>query len=269
MCTISWEFFPCTESIASRESSLNHNGDNMRAGAEKSIPMGYRVYFNRDEQKTRPRAALPSEFLTKGVRFICPIDPQGGGTWCATNEYGFTFALLNFYQGRFPKGKLRSRGELVKNAAQFNRVEHVEQYLASVDLNKYPPFSFLIFSPFSTSVSLLRWTGKSLEASIQESPLISSAKYFERVRESRLNLYQATLYRDGEYTPTKSDFIALHKSHEPERSAYSMCMHRDEAQTVSFSCVEVAGECAEYWYSDGPPCEAPLGKVASLRLANA
>lgn len=257
MCTISWEFLGASEGI-----------QNEVRGTNDPI-IGYRVYFNRDEQITRPQAELPREFIENNIRYICPIDPQGGGTWCAVNEFGYTFALLNFYQGRLPKGKLRSRGELVKNAALLRSKEAVEEYLSSLDLQKYPPFSLLVFSPSEVKsglVTLLRWTGKTLEKSEQDSPLISSALYFDDVSASRLQQYHTQISSRTDEPAELKDFIALHKSHEPEKSAYSMCMHRDDAKTVSFSYVEVVGRNITYWYSDGSPCEAPLEKAASLKL---
>ena len=46
----------------------------------------------------------------------------------------------------------------------------------------------------------------------------------------------------------------FHTSHAPIPSAYSPCMHRDNADTVSFSLVTVADGVIEFAYLPMPPC---------------
>ena len=48
----------------------------------------------------------------------------------------------------------------------------------------------------------------------------------------------------------------LHSSHDPEPGAYSVCMHRDDAVTVSMTLVEVSGDTATMRYHDGSPCQS-------------
>ena len=221
---------------------------------------GYDVFFNRDEQISRPRAMPPEVKTINQVRGIMPVDPQGGGTWIAVNHFGCTFALLNYYQGRMPKGKLLSRGGIIPALLAVNSVDQVVDILAQANLNKYAPFSLLFFSLRKVSdagegkIPMFRWTGKELVREDTTSPLISSAINYESVLEQRLSLYKSQIQgRSGGATPT--DFYRLHQSHEPEKSAYSVCMHRQDAKTVSLSHIAVV-ETITFNYIDGYPCES-------------
>lgn len=231
-------------------------------------PKGYCVFFNRDEQITRPRAVPPAVFAGNEVRFIMPVDPQGGGAWFAVNELGLTFALLNYYQGRLPKGRLISRGQIVKQCSDFVDSSQVKAHVDSLNLARYAPFSLLVFAPHAAvgaRITMLRWDGKSLVEHIPMCPLISSAMRYDEVHESRLKVYDQLIGGKGDGDVCVSDFVRLHSSHLPERSALSVCMHRHDAQTVSFSQVEVTEEVVRYLYSDGAPCENPLREFARLQ----
>ena len=61
--------------------------------------------------------------------------------------------------------------------------------------------------------------------------LTSSSFDSEEVRRSRQEEYSHV--HDGE------GLFAFHRSHAPARSAYSTCMHRADAETVSFSWIQV------------------------------
>lgn len=241
---------------------------------------GYHVFFNRDEQQARPLAIPPCVKVESEIQTIMPIDPEGNGTWCAVNEYGFTFALLNFYQGRLPKGRLISRGKLVRACAGFDSIEKSLSYLRDQNHTKVAPYSLLCFSPsncndrsgaasLSASVRMIRWDGKTLtdteQSGDQKGPLMSSSVDYEQVFASRLNVYHEMIGSKSDSESLVSDFLRLHASHLPERSAHSICMHRDVAHTVSFSHVEVGVSEIKFSYSNGAPCETGVGKVASLK----
>ncbi len=236
----------------------------------------YTVFFNRDESVLRPIAIPPAIYQTQketgNVKHIMPVDPQGQGSWIVTNEFGFTFALLNFYQGKLPKGRLRSRGEIVKLAASVTSNDEAENFIDSLDLNRYAPFSLLIFKPDLLraeekfpAVDLCRWDGKSLNLEKKSSPHFSSAVEFEKVCKDRLEFYKKEIL---DKNATELELKYFHLSHFPEKSRYSICMHREEARTVSFSQVEVTLKEINFYYTDGAPCESPLEKSAILALAN-
>jgi len=58
----------------------------------------------------------------------------------------------------------------------------------------------------------------------------------------------------------------LHRSHLPERGPFSICMHRSDAATVSYTEVAVSGQRATMRYKLGPYCSngAMVTKTISL-----
>ena len=250
---------------------------------------GYEIFFNRDEQKTRQQALPPTLQQANETRCIMPIDPEGNGTWISVNEYGVSFALLNYYQGRLPKGRLKSRGQLVRSLAHIRTMSDLMLHFDEIKLDCFAPFSLLCFPNFRgftdwNKIPMMRWTGKELVSLRQESPLISSSFEFSQVYEERQNTYDKIIAPVMDYADEtdlgvcrserrniclqkkRDAFYRLHASHKPRASAYSICMHRDDAQTVSFSHIEVKENEIRFHYSDGAPCEAPVFERASLSM---
>lgn len=58
---------------------------------------------------------------------------------------------------------------------------------------------------------------------------------------------------------------AFHRSHVPQAGYLSVCMHRDDANTVSFTHLKVTTDVMEMVYVDGSPCEG--GEQTSTVLA--
>lgn len=215
---------------------------------------GYQVFFNRDEQKSRAQAVPPTPFCHQGVEYLMPVDPDGGGSWIATNEHGQSICLLNYYQGNVPKGVLTSRGLLVKSLAAFQNYAQVDEYLQSIDLKSFAPFSLLIFEPDLTrhhsTVKGVCWTGQSLVYIRPNPPLISSSVDYQKAFELRSECYQA-------YTSTHANvdqLLEFHASHIPSKGHLSTCMHRKDAHTVSFTHILVTSSEKGMSYHPGSPC---------------
>ena len=78
----------------------------------------YEVFFNRDERKTREKAEPPRLHTAGEVRFLAPIDPEGGGTWMLVNEKQLLVCLLNrWHEDQEGFEPVRSRGQLVMEMA--------------------------------------------------------------------------------------------------------------------------------------------------------
>lgn len=217
----------------------------------------YHVFFNRDEQKNRPRAIAPSSMLQDGVQVLMPVDPQGQGSWISVNQYGATFALLNYYQGSRPKGQLNSRGQIIRDISGMRSFAEVSAFIEKLRLTDFAPFSLVCFFAGDSSFerTVLRWSGKQSERLLCRSPLISSGVEFDAVNRQRMACYEQYMSAEAA-TPelTVSRFRHMHASHLPRASAYSICMHRADAHTVSFSQVSVLDDQAHFIYKDGAPC---------------
>ncbi|WP_394208877.1 NRDE family protein [Enterovibrio calviensis] len=216
---------------------------------------GYDVFFNRDEQKGRAIAFSPQLFAHRSTAFMMPVDPDGGGTWMATNQHGLSLCLLNYYQGDIPELPLISRGLLVKMLAPSAMVSDVVATLNTLHLGSYAPFTLLVFAPDLSSrqghVIAFQWDGHVLTQRPSIEPMISSSVAFTEVMQARRQAHTVIL------TAPRSVEKAweFHRSHVPEAGYKSVCMHRDDANTVSFTHLKVTPEQVEMVYVDGPPCQ--------------
>ncbi|WP_028469142.1 NRDE family protein [Neptunomonas japonica] len=207
---------------------------------------GYQLFFNRDEQRSRSKALPPQHGNINGVAVIMPKDPDGGGSWISVNERGFSLCLLNFYQGDMPSGSLYSRGQLLKSLSCCDDINAFNEQLTLLDLECYAPFTILAFELYS-GVKGYQWDGRKLVQLNVNSPLTSSSVMFDKVSAARINSYCASMN-------TSQQHILYHSGHHPDKGYQSVCMHRSDAKTVSFSHICVSSEQASFTYVDGSPC---------------
>ena len=226
---------------------------------------GYELFFNRDERKTRSRAQLPLVHNRANVSFISPTDTDAGGTWIATNHFGITVCLLNYYQFEQVESSRDwiSRGKLVRDFAITSHLDLADEKMRTLDLNQYRAFRLFIIESNGNN-RLFVWNGKQLK--IEKNiigPKSSSSVTTKKVKTAR---YQ--LYADANLSASKhcGDYLNFHRSHSPEKSALSVCMHRDDANTVSLSHVEVSNHTASFAYADGSPCSVALQEALTLDL---
>jgi transport and Golgi organization protein 2 len=228
MCTVSWR----------------HNDE------------GYELLCNRDELHTRKPARPPCIKTRSGVQFVAPIDGDHGGSWIAVNEFGLTFCLLNNsdhsrYQTRRPA---TSRGLFLMELVDSSSLDAANRRLTQLRLESFRPFDLAVLQPHKSCL-LVHWTG--LDLVIEQDgenamPLLSSSFDQVGVAKHRRRIFHNLLTREGKITSALLD--EFHRSHAPAASAYSPCMHRQDACTVSFSRVRVIRECLEFYYLGASPC---------------
>lgn len=226
-------------------------------------PDGYQLFFNRDERKSRRRAKLPTCQIRSGVKYLSPTDADAGGTWIAVNQFGVTVCLLNHYQFEQIETykNWTSRGEIVRSFASTPSIVAAEDLFDSLDLDDYRAFRMFIIDHQGGN-RLCVWDGHSarIEKDLKN-PKSSSSVDAKHVKSLRKDLF-ANLNLVG--SKRANDFIRYHSSHLPSRSKESVCMHRDDAGTVSLSQVSVSSKGISFRYADGAPCEATLGPALSM-----
>jgi hypothetical protein len=107
------------------------------------------------------------------------------------------------------------------------------------------------------SAALAQWDGAELTidpAADRHMPLTSSSHDAEAVRRSRLNEFARRVRPDRSLDP--ASLYWFHSSHGKAPDAYSTCMHRADAETVSFSWVIVSRTTVRFLYSPGAPCQS-------------
>jgi hypothetical protein len=229
---------------------------------------GYQLFFNRDEKRTRKEALAPRVAESDGVRYLAPVDGDFGGTWIATNELGLTVGLLNGANltGSSGAGKDRahSRGLLVPELISSPSVAELFERILDADFAAFQPFTLAGVAP-GQPAALAEWDGHQKLVRFQpEACFMLTSSSFDggRVREARQNEFRALLASRGQVTP--QHLMEFHQSHSPTRSAYSTCMHRPDAHTVSFTRIQVSDREAEVFYSPAAPCGRAPG--ISLKL---
>lgn len=210
---------------------------------------GYELFFNRDEAKTRQIAYPPQVRVKNGVSFITPVDADAGGTWMGVNALGISVCLLNGFGKSEPsRTDYISRGALVMGLLDVGRQDEVVDRIEKMNLTVYRPFSLIVLTP-TQNVRAWTWDGKRVrEEENVSSPLVSSSFRLEAVSEHRHRVF-------GKLNIDKTSVLEdYHRSHVPEAGPFSVCMHRDDAHTVSLSRVVVTEKKVNFHYAPGAPC---------------
>lgn len=230
---------------------------------------GYDLFFNRDERRSRPPAEPPAVRRVGSTAVLAPRDGEAGGSWLAANEHGLTVTLLNGYLGGDAvtapaSGQWTSRGRLVMELSDCSDVPELAERLKMLDLAKFRSFHLAVFDP--RTALRASWRDGKLKHVDEDAfspPLISSSIRFGEVAESRRARYRE--YLDAADGSRIEAALAYHRGHCPERGAFSPCMHREDAHTVSFTWVSVDATRVQMRYAPDAPCrEWPPGPALAL-----
>lgn len=213
-------------------------------------PEGYEVFFNRDEQKIRPQAIPPT--WDPILKAIYPIDTQGGGTWITLTQRGEVFCLLNNYQAvkHFSAASpALSRGSIIPTILKLDGP--IDARAQALPLTRLAPF-LLCYFPANVQddrdIQVVSWDGLNLTTQTAVSPITSSGVMLKEVRRCRQESYQRI---DGH----RQGHLTYHQSHYGHPSAHSVCMHREDANTVSLSHIMVNAATMRFDYYSGSPCQ--------------
>jgi hypothetical protein len=245
---------------------------------------GYLLATNRDESPQRGPAWAPMVQQQGRRQLIAPRDSDKGGTWVGVDDRGMLLSVLN---GDGPPPQAApvdpiSRGLLVTELLEdprFSRVrDEIERRRRSAGMN-YRPFKLVAVSPGPATggrpAHILRaeWTGSVLSFEELSGPrcavsstyeteavTLSRRAAFERFQQEQYVLLRAATKRDAtdatveELADRLADFHASHRIESPEGDAYTVCMHRADARTVSSTVVLVTRTHVCMRYTAGWPC---------------
>lgn len=215
---------------------------------------GYVMGMNRDEQIARPVPLLPERVPIAGGFAIYPRE-QSGGTWIAANSMGITLALLNWYSATplFPKS--RSRGEVIPRLIAAEDSGSVHDQLTKLELQGTLPFRLVGVFSKERKIAEWRWNQRLLE--IQEFPWQRrhwfSSGLSDAEAEKNRGAVCARSSPDGH--SAKQWLRMLHASHENGPGPFSICVHRPDVRSLSYTEVAFAAGKLSFDYVPHPPCE--------------
>jgi hypothetical protein len=225
---------------------------------------GFYVAMNRDESLRRPIAALPEVHVNDGRLSVYPSEPTGG-TWIGLNDSGLCLALINWYGvPAHPESQAISRGMVVKTALAARNIDELHSALSLLPLNRLPPFRVIAISFQERWITEFRWDQNVLLS--QRKQWKGNHWFSSGLDESTAQAKRAEVCRQEWKKPDAGGLQwlrELHKSHLPEPGAFSICMHREDAATVSYTEIVIEDRLGVMRYHPGPLCDGSTGLIES------
>jgi len=217
---------------------------------------GYALMMNRDEKRTRI-AGLPPQLHKIDRRAVLYPSEPGGGTWISLNDTGVTLVLINWYSvnQRVVAGVI-SRGQVVNSACAAGTKDQVDSVVAPLPLAKINPFRLIGIFLATSEVFEWRWNLSKLE--IHQHPWRPQQWISSGFDEPKAQQIRSATFRRAQTqnsAGTLEWLRRLHRSHHPDCGAFSTCMHRADAATVSSTEIVVSSGRATMRHHPGPPCQ--------------
>ena len=227
----------------------------------------YYLAMNRDEQLSRIAGLPPKQQFINGRTVLFPSEPNGG-TWITLNDTGSCFALVNWYSvtARAQQEPV-SRGEVVKAVSAFSSPDSVEAELKRLPLDRINPFRLIGVFAADCKITEWRWDLKKLARKNHRwkaQQWISSG--FDERTAQQLRGKTFAEAQQQRSAGSRDWLRRLHRSHSPNRGAFSTCVHRTDAMTVSYTEISVSARKGSMHYHATSPCQNTAHHEENHRL---
>jgi hypothetical protein len=169
---------------------------------------------------------------------------------------------------REPKKNTLSRGLVVKELAGKSTAKEIAAAVKKLPVRKLRPFRLIAILSRERRVIEWRWNLQRLAIrnhEWQRQHWFSSGFDERRAELERQRVCDAA--NDQQSAESLSWLRQLHRSHAPKRGAFSICMHRPDAATVSYTEVAVSKRRATMRYKPGPCCSNGANVTRTISLA--
>ena len=225
--------------------------------------------MNRDELFSRSIASAPKIFGKGAMKMLYPQE-HSGGTWIACNSQGSLLALLNWNRNESHSvgEKRRTRGLVIPQLIGLPDLSTTESHVQKMNLDGLLPFRLVGVFRSEKIVNEWRWDGtarRKLEFSWARKHWFSSSLSDSLAEKERGRACEAAAREPA--AGGNGWLRRLHSSHVPRPGPFSVCVHRQDAATVSYTEVRCGGTQISMDYLDGNPClKEGFDKLASLAL---
>jgi len=216
-----------------------------------------RVAMNRDEKTTRSAGLLPEIHESGRARAIYPSDGSSG-TWFAANEYGITLALLNWNDVAAPgivPARTRSRGRVIPAFIGSRSLSDLDEVVRLSNFEGMLPFRLVGVFPSEQEIWEWRWDSTQLDSRVHA--WASRHWFSSSLSDERAASLRGTVCRNAEHEPDAGAVVwlrRLHSSHVGGAGPFSLCVHRDNVKTLSYSEVIVTLGHVQMGHFRGSPC---------------
>jgi hypothetical protein len=217
---------------------------------------GFLIGMNRDESLNREMALPPRVFTKDGVQAVYPREASGG-TWIACNGSGVLLGLLNWHSAasELPAEDARSRGTLIPELIGQKDSGGVRSAIAKLDLRKLRPFRLI--GVFGSEKIILEWRWDGARLKKLETEWAARHWFSSSLSDRSAELGRGAACDQAWKEPGAGCELwlrALHRSHVPQAGPFSVCVHRPDAATVSYTEVEWLDGLVTMNYVAGNPC---------------
>jgi hypothetical protein len=216
---------------------------------------GYFLAMNRDEQMTRGPATSPARIDLGGANALYPRD-SAGGTWIAANDHGIAFGLLNWHDVARPRAKkTRSRGEVIPALVRCSSHHDVQTAFAQFDFRGILPFRLIGVFPKEREIHEWRWDRSSVSAQVH--PWVVHHWFSSGVSDEQAAVQRGAVCRSAAREGGAGSLAwlrRLHASHVNGPGPFSLCVHRENVRTLSYTELICTREKVECNYFSGSPC---------------
>jgi hypothetical protein len=230
--------------------------------------------MNRDEKRDRFPALPPNIVELESRRAIFPCEPTGG-TWISANDFGVCLALINWHRiERQPNSEPLSRGLVVEELAGQSTTQEIATSVEKLPVRKLRPFRLIAIVLAEKRVIEWRWDLRRL--AIRDHEWLRQHWFSSGFDEDRAEVERQRVCEHAKHRGPADNLMwlrRLHASHTPKQGPFSICMHRHDAATVSYSEVAVSPRSVVMRYKDGPVCSrrsaiTKLCKISRIRATN-
>ncbi len=230
----------------------------------------HRIAMNRDERISRGAGETAEIHEVGGAKTIYPSDGEGG-TWIGVNQYGIALALLNWNDGASigeSNGGARSRGQVIPALIGSRSLTELCLMLQVSKLKGMLPFRLVAIFPAEKQIREWRWDSVQLES---QSHCWESRHWFS----SSMSDKKAQSLRGAACRDAHSEVDAgsvpwlrrLHASHAGGAGPFSLCVHREDVRTLSYTEVVLTPASIVVQHFLGSPCSMGADRLTEIQLA--
>jgi hypothetical protein len=228
--------------------------------------------MNRDERIARGEG-MPSEVHEfDGTKAIYPNDGDGG-TWIAANECGIALALLN-WNDIAPSAKAvktRSRGGVIPALIDSRSLGDLHVVFSVSNFTGMLPFRLVGAFPAEREIWEWRWDSTQLEFQVHEWK--SRHCFSSSLSDKQAESLRGTACCDAQHELDAGSvpwLRRLHASHGGGPGPFSLCVHREDVKTLSYSEIVVTPGHIEMGHFRGSPCTmAQIQQIHSIEIERA